>query len=125
MAGPDVTPSSLARAWRQRFCRERSDLAHGREASLAQAEACAHLLGERFGASRVYLLGSLAREHGFHASSDIDLAAWGLASDDLLTALDALYSLTDRDVDLVRLEEATPSFAEHATTTGRLLYGRA
>ena len=121
MATTEAT--SLAQAWRQRFSRERSDLARERESSLAQARACARLLGERYGASQVYLVGSLARGHGFHASSDIDLAVRGLRPDDLLGALDALYSITDRDVDLVRLEEATPSFAQRATTTGRLLYG--
>lgn len=114
----------LVEAWRERFARERLDLAEEAANARAQAEGCARLLVERFGAARVYLVGSLARGRGFHRRSDIDLAVSGLPSEHYLAAVDALYGLVDRDIDLIRVEDAADEMSKHVAAEGELLYER-
>ncbi|MCL6643014.1 MAG: nucleotidyltransferase domain-containing protein [Candidatus Bipolaricaulota bacterium] len=57
------------------------------------AYQAAHLLKQRFGATRVVLFGSLARHEGFSLWSDVDLAAWGLRPDETFRAVVALIEL--------------------------------
>ncbi|HXU36248.1 MAG TPA: nucleotidyltransferase domain-containing protein [Blastocatellia bacterium] len=75
------------------------------------AHACARLLKERFGARGVYIFGSLAGESPWHSRSDIDLAVEGLADEDYVQALSALWELLPNgiDLDLITLEQAPPS----------------
>lgn len=112
-------------AWRERFRQERQALARAETDALSRARACATCLGERFGARRVYLFGSLTRGSGLRAESDIDLAVSGLAPDRYFEALDALVGLAGREVHLVDLEVAPPAMAAHIAREGVLLHGRA
>jgi len=122
---PEGAPAvELVDAWRERFARERLDLAAEAAGARVQAERCARLLVERFGAARVYLVGSLARGRGFHRYSDIDLAVSGLPSEHYLTAVDALYRLVGRDIDLIRMEDAADEMSGHVAAEGELLYER-
>ena len=54
------------------------------------AAACSSVLKERFGASKVYLFGSVAGHSPWHSRSDIDLAVEGLAPEKYVPALSAL-----------------------------------
>jgi len=74
------------------------------------AEACVHLLKERFGANEVYIFGSLAGEGPWHDQSDIDLAVEGLPMADYMRALSACWELLPEglELDLVPLEDAYP-----------------
>jgi hypothetical protein len=74
------------------------------------------LLREDFGAQRVLVFGSLAEAEGayFDARSDIDIAAWGIASDDYFLAVARLLRATGEfGADLVRME-ACPDYLLHA-----------
>lgn len=74
------------------------------------ANAAAALLRDRYGATRVVILGSLAQPDRFHAHSDVDLAVWGIDERLYLHAVADVTALdADVLVDLVRVEEATPS----------------
>lgn len=64
-----------------------------RQQAQEDAEACARLLKERFGAREVYLFGSLAGQSPWHSRSDIDLAVEGLAHREYIPALSALWQL--------------------------------
>jgi predicted nucleotidyltransferase len=44
------------------------------------AQKVAHLLRQKFGATRVVAFGSLAHRKWFSQWSDIDLAAWGISA---------------------------------------------
>ena len=78
---------------------------------------------QAFGASKVYLFGSLVEETFVHDRSDIDLAVEGLEGKLYWKALSALWTLLPEGVelDLVPLERAWPSLAERVRTEGELL----
>ena len=76
------------------------------------------------GATRVWLVGSLAGQGGVvHERSDIDLAVEGLANSDewsLAGRLEVLAGV-DVDVDVILLERAPASFRDTIATDGELL----
>jgi uncharacterized protein len=93
---------------RRREAERRQELIARRRQSLALAREAAALLRRDFGASKVVLFGSLARNASLHARSDVDLAAWGLAEKDYLRAVGSLLDLGGAiTIDLVRIEEST------------------
>ncbi|MFM7449784.1 MAG: nucleotidyltransferase family protein [Leptolyngbyaceae cyanobacterium] len=86
------------------------------------ADQAAKLLKQQFGAQQVMLFGSLAHGHWFSATSDIDLAVWGL---DCLTYLTAVAQLQDLSpefkIDLVRMERCPPQLRQVILQEGQLL----
>ena len=118
----DISPSKMREyreGWRRRQAEERAAQERLRARAWAVAHRGAVLLRERFGARRVVLFGSLARGDPLDAHSDVDLAAWGI---DERAYLRAISQLLDLDpvipVDLVRAEEASPSFLEEIEREG-------
>ena len=90
-----------------------------RQLGWLRAQAAARILEEEFGVGEVYLFGSLLQPEAVHPESDIDLAVTGLDSQRYYEALGELLCRTkDFSVDLVRLEEAQPSFATHILQSG-------
>ena len=77
-------------------------LAARRAKALELAQKASFILRQRYGAKRVVVFGSLARTKPFSAWSDIDLAAWGIASDKFFSAVAAVTGLSpDFKIDLV------------------------
>ena len=73
-----------------------------RNNALKVAREAADLLRKRFGARKVVVFGSLAKNTGFTEFSDIDLAAWGIPGDEYYRAVAAVTGLSDRyQIDLV------------------------
>ena len=73
-----------------------------RTKALEVAKKASFLLRQRYGAKRVVVFGSLARTKTFSAWSDIDLAAWGIASEEFFSAVAAVTGLSpDFRIDLV------------------------
>ena len=73
-----------------------------RAKGLALAKKASFLLRRQYGAKRVVLFGSLASTEAFSTWSDIDLAAWGIAPDEFLSAVAAVTGLSpDFKIDLV------------------------
>jgi predicted nucleotidyltransferase len=85
--------------------------------------ALTKMLADDFGVRRVILFGSLARgivdEH-----SDIDLAVEGLSPSDYFTALTRAEDLVGTVVDLVPIEEASPSLRAIIKSKGEVLLDR-
>lgn len=109
------------RHWRERTARE---AARRRElASRARAEArrAAHVLVREFGASRVYLFGSLAQEGWFHERSDVDLAVEGIASERFFKAWAASGAHSDVPIELVDLDEVGEPMRKLILEYGELL----
>lgn len=81
-----------------------------RQQAQAAAQLCARVLKEQFGAREVYLFGSLAGQSPWHSRSDIDLAVEGLAPQQYISALSALWELLPEglELDLITLETAPP-----------------
>ena len=109
----EIPPEKMAEYKRgalPRLAREKQRAAERRERALRVAREAARLLYDQFGATRVILFGSLARDARFHARSDIDLAVEGLASEHFWKAWAAIERLDlSIEVDLVPLEAAKPS----------------
>jgi len=72
------------------------------EEGLILAQKYAKILGEKFGATKVYLFGSLA-EDLFWEGSDIDLAVEGMGLNHYLRALAELRVIDDMHLDIVHL----------------------
>jgi len=96
---------------RQQALDERSRLARR-----AVEDAARELLA-RFGATRVVLFGSLARE-ALHERSDVDVAVWGLAASDEGAAADLVAEHVGLPVDLVRMEVASDSLEARIEADG-------
>ncbi|MBS3779994.1 MAG: nucleotidyltransferase domain-containing protein [Desulfovermiculus sp.] len=78
------------------------------------ARQAAQILCDEFQAREVAVFGSLVHPELFHLRSDIDLAVWGLEQGLYLQAVARVTSLdSDISVDLIAVEEASPSLREH------------
>ena len=80
------------------------------------------ILVEELGVRRVVLFGSL-RGGSFHERSDLDLAVAGLDPRVYWRALDLVGRAAGVEVDLVLLEEASPSLRRRIDEDGELLHG--
>lgn len=70
----------------------------------------AKLLREDFGAHRVVVFGSLLRPRYFSQWSDVDIAAWGISSENTFRAMGAVMDLGgDIEINLVDVETCRDS----------------
>lgn len=84
-----------------------------RAKALEVAKQAAGILRDRFGARKVVIFGSLASKEGFTLWSDIDLAAWGIATDDFYLAVAAVTGLSpDFRIDLVDPDDCRDSIRD-------------
>jgi predicted nucleotidyltransferase len=112
----DLTPEQIA-IYRfkahQRRRQEQPEIERRRQHAWEAAREAARLLKREFGATRVVVFGSLARGIGFTQWSDVDIAAWGLASEDTFRAIGVIMDLkTEVKVNLVDINTARPSLLE-------------
>lgn len=118
----DTAPRAFAvyqRAAREREERRRRALAERLQRAEVVARSAAQVLKEQFGATAVILFGSVAHNTGFHADSDIDLAAAGIAPADFWRAWAALDAIDPSfEINLIAVEEATASLKAVLETEG-------
>ena len=82
------------------------------------AVAIAEELKTRFGATKVILFGSLAR-NDFHNSSDVDLAVWGVAPEAFYRAVAFATGFSEVfKVDLVDAGDCSESLLQHILREG-------
>ncbi len=77
----------------------------------------ARVLVEEFGASEVWLFGSVATGR-MHERSDVDIAARGIPDARYFAALARVSGLLSAPVDLVPLESAAPGLIERVRAEG-------
>ena len=107
---------------RRRWKREQQKLARRRERGWQVTRRAATLLKEQFGATQVMVFGSLVHNHWFSSTSDIDLAVWGLPSDDYFVAVAKLQDLSSEfKIDLIAIERCQPALWEAITQEGVLV----
>lgn len=115
------SPEEMARyriGWQRRQAARTAARARRQERAWQVAREAARLLRETFGAEAVWVFGSLARGR-MDEASDIDLAVSGLADRWLYRAIGQLQALdADFSIDLVRLEEASPSLRKRIEAEG-------
>lgn len=86
----------------------------------AEAEVIAAALKREFGATRVWLFGSVLRPW-LHEGSDIDLAAEGVPAARQGEAADRALELARAKVDLVFIEDASALLRDRILADGELL----
>lgn len=86
-----------------------------------EAEQMAERLVKQYGARRVILFGSVARQRRLRPDSDIDLAVEGMSTDDFYRIVGDLRTSQGRGVDLLRLETARESFRKVIALEGVVL----
>jgi len=79
------------------------------------------MLVHRFGASHVYLFGSLAYGDWFHGWSDVDLAVEGIAPECFFKAWAAASAYSDVQIELVNLDEVGEQMRKLILKYGELL----
>lgn len=80
---------------------------------MTQLRKAARILKEDFRVRRVILFGSLAHEAWLLPDSDVDLAVEGLAPTDYWEAWRRIETIiSDRPVDLIEIESASPSILQ-------------
>lgn len=110
------------RIWRERWARQQQADAEAARGARELAERLARHLCERYGARRVVLLGSLARDE-FRSGSDIDLAAAGIPDEDFFRAgADLEAAAGELHVDLVPIESADRAFLAELSRDGIVLH---
>ena len=73
----------------------------------------ASMLYDEFGATQVAVFGSLAQQNWFSEWSDIDIAVWGLSSDQYLRAVSETIGFSQEfKIDLVKYENCNGLFLE-------------
>jgi len=98
---------------RGREKKRQQEMAARRERARKTADQAAALLKEDYGAKRVVLFGSLARDEPFSQQSDIDLAAWGVNEEAYYRIVSQLLDLDAAvKIDLVLSEHASGTFLE-------------
>lgn len=89
------------------------ELQRRKERAWALARQASALLREEYGAARIVVFGSLARDHLFTLWSDVDIAAWGLRPEDTFRAIGNVYDLDPEiPLNLVDPNAASPSLVE-------------
>jgi predicted nucleotidyltransferase len=83
------------------------------------AQEAADLLKRDFGAERVLLFGSLTGDSNFTLWSDIDLAAWGIPSNQFYEAVATVTGMSSEfKVDLVDPDSCRPSLRDAINKDG-------
>ncbi|MGD1906735.1 MAG: nucleotidyltransferase family protein [Leptolyngbyaceae cyanobacterium] len=120
-----ITPDKMA-AYRasarqrrqQKYDRLQARYRRGRAIALQAAT----LLKQDFQVEKVVLFGSMVSGDRVHERSDVDLAVWGLNSQDLYKAVGRLLALApDIPIDVVPIEAATPRLQAAIQQTGVFL----
>jgi predicted nucleotidyltransferase len=108
----NITPAEMEvyrQTARARSLARQARVAERRERAWAVARRAAELLKAEYGAMRVVVFGSLTAPAYFHASSDIDLAVWGMAEQRPYEAAGRLLELDPEfEIDPVEFEHARP-----------------
>lgn len=120
---PTASPEEIEQyrdGWNRRQDSRKQQQKKRKERAERIVSELADILREEFGASRVYVFGSLTRDNvPFHEHSDIDLAASGLPDDRFYEAQGrCLEHTADFSVDLVDLENAEESLRDEILGRG-------
>src|SRR5689334_2082100 len=108
-------------AWRRRWQAEKEAEQRRRAHALGEAERAARLLAEHYGVRKVVLFGSLAWGR-FRVTSDVDLAAHGLAPERFIHAAAELDREIFVPIDLKLISDCPPVLRRRIDEKGMVLY---
>lgn len=113
--------AEFKRHWRERARREATHWRSLTSKARGEARRAAQVLVHEFGATRVYLFGSLAREGRFHERSDVDIAAEGIAPEQFFKAWAAADACSDTSIEMVDLGDVGEQTRKLILKYGELL----
>lgn len=117
MSSPALT--SYRGTLRQRSKAAGQEQVRRRKQARAAARRAAARLKRDYGATRVMLFGSLAREGRLGPRSDIDLAVWGVAPASYYEAVARVQDVViPFRADLIRMERSPASLRDHVQQEG-------
>jgi predicted nucleotidyltransferase len=116
----DVSIAETAAWLRQREDERRRRVNERLSQLRASVPHAVRVLRENYGASRIWLFGSVATGE-VDERSDLDLAVEGISSQSYFNALSELLRNLGHAIDLVRVEEAPPMLLERIRLEGREL----
>lgn len=109
--------SPYIKGLKRREAERKVTLEKRRQKAFAFARRIADMLRQDFGATEIYLFGSVLHPDEFHVHSDIDLAADGIVPARYLTAVaKALILAEEFSVDLADISECQPGFRDSILT---------
>ncbi|HAS17635.1 MAG TPA: nucleotidyltransferase domain-containing protein [Nitrospiraceae bacterium] len=111
-------------AWKDRIRGDEEERVKLFQEAMDAAIHAAQILVDEFGASKVYLFGSLLNIDDFTIHSDVDIAVEGLKVELYFKALNHIWAILPRGVgiDLVPLEDAGESLKAKIFEIGAILY---
>lgn len=95
--------------WKSKFEKEKKNLEKRKKKLLELAKFCSNFLKKEYNVDKVYLIGSLARDYKIHYKSDIDLVVVGLPDKKYFSALNKLYKLVPKGVNIDLITKETAS----------------
>ncbi len=109
-------------AWHRRLAAEREQEEARTRAAWQEAERLARILRDDFGATRVWVFGSLAQHvkglRRFRLDSDIDLAVEGIPAERFFAAYGRLLASSEFSIDLIDLVDCSPALRESVRRDG-------
>ncbi|MDB9525398.1 nucleotidyltransferase domain-containing protein [Oscillatoria sp. CS-180] len=113
---PVVTDEQLA-YWQRAISTQKRNQQAAKSTAWGQVQQIAQCLHHEFGATRVIVFGSLARDR-FTENSDIDLAVEGITANRYFEAVAKANEYSDRWVDLKPFEALDDHFRQRVLETG-------
>ena len=101
--------SDYQKYWKNKFVKREKDLEKYKKILNDLANRCSVVLKKKDNVKEVYLIGSLISNHKIHEESDIDLVVLGLSDQYYFSALNDLYRLLPKElnIDLITKETAS------------------
>ena len=115
--------SDYQKYWKNKFVKREKDLEKYKKILNDLAKRCSVVLKKKYNVKEVYLIGSLISNHKIHEESDIDLVVLGLSDQYYFSALNDLYRLLPKElnIDLITKETASESMKRIIEKEGVLI----
>ena len=101
--------NDYSKYWKNKFKKRKEGLQERKKMLNDFSKKCSDLLKKKYNVKEVYLIGSLIGNYKIHKKSDIDLVVVGLLDKYYFSALNDLYRLVPKgiDIDLITKETAS------------------
>ena len=115
--------SEYSEYWKQKIQKDKEQIDILQSEILSLVDKSAHMLKHEFDVKKVILFGSLLKKTRFHLKSDIDIAVLGLADEKYFKALNRLYDIFPKgiDIDLITLETIDIEFKNRILKKGAVI----
>ena len=106
--------------WKEKEQKEKEKMEYRRKSMISAIKKCASILRKNYNVKKIYLFGSSSRESIIDEHSDIDIAVIGLDNKKYFEALNLLYEIVPKgvNVDLITLKSIDEEFKKDILKKG-------